>query len=467
MCGPTDLTCHVVDGVQSVATSWFDNFNRVSTDLFSTALNSLATFWVKPHTPVTLATPSGDGSTWTDSKTVAFVHQQTLALTVSIFTLAIIAAGVRMAWEQRAKPLQDLLKAMLTFVVVCGAGTAVVQLLIAWSDDFAVNVVTSAMGGDTFTSTMKNLVTAHTEHNSGQEFQSRMMFMVLAQMATFASLIQIVLMLIRSAILVLLGSTLPLAAAATNTEVGKAWLKKYCAWTLGFVAYKPAAALIYAAAIKLKNENMLSGDNSGVMQSLTALMMMMLAILAMPALLRLAVPVTAAVAGGSAGMGSAGPDMGSLATGALNVGPSSSRGGGASGGGLSGGGASGGGATGAASTGAKAAGASAALGPVGLAASAARKAAGTFAGAAAHSAGEAGGGPGGAGGGGPGRSSRGPMSSGSAQTRQRAPRSNADTRQPIPRSDTDTRQPAPRSDADTQVPAGAGAGTNHGPSGGW
>ncbi|MFG1906933.1 hypothetical protein [Kribbella sp. NPDC048928] len=429
MCGPTNLTCHVVAGVQSVATNWFDNFNRMSTEFFSTALNSLATFWVKPHTPVALATPSGDGS-WTDSKTVAFVHSQTFALTAAIFTLAIVVAGIRMAWEQRAKPLQDLLKAMLTFVVVCGAGTAVVQLLIAWSDDFAVNVVNSAIGGNSFASMMTKMVTAQTEHNSGQEFQSRMMFMVLAQLATFASLIQIVLMLIRSAMLVLLGSTLPLAAAATNTEVGKAWLKKYCAWTLGFVAYKPAAALIYAAAIKLKNENMLSGDNSGVMQSLTALMMMMLAILAMPALLRLAVPATAAVAGGSSGMGSAGPDMGSLATGALNVGPSSSRSGGASGGGMSGGGASGGGASGAASTGAKAAGASAALGPVGVAASAARKAAGTFAGAAAHSAGEAGGGPGGSSGGG-GRSGRGPMSSGGKRTQPAAPSSNPQPKVPV------------------------------------
>ncbi|MET9270136.1 type IV secretion system protein [Kribbella sp. NPDC003557] len=392
----------MTDAVQSVASNGIANAERITTDFFSTVLNSLATFWVKPKTPVTLATPSADGQTWTDSKTVAFVHEKTLGLTLTIFALAIVIAGIRMAWEQRAKPVQDLLKAMLTFVVVCGAGTAAMQLLIAWSDQFALSVVGDAIGKDTFVDAMKAMVTEPSDTGGGQGnvLKSVLMLLLLGQLSAWASLIQIVLMLIRSAMLVLLGSTLPLAAAATNTEAGKAWFKKYCAWTLGFIAYKPAAALIYAAAIKLKQEKMLGPDSSGLLQSLTGVMMMMLAILALPALLRFAVPLTAAVSGGSAGMGSVGPDMGSLASGAITVGPTSRGGGraGASGGGsagASGAGASGAGASGAATAGAKAAG-GAALGPAGVGAAAARKAAGAFAGAAAHSAGEAGGGSSGA-----------------------------------------------------------------------
>ena len=282
MCSPMDMKCHVVEGVQSAASNWIDNVNRVSTDFFSTILNSLATFWVKPETPVSLATSTDDGHTWTDSKTVAFVQGQTLKLTLTILALAIVIAGMRMASEQRAKPVQELLKALLTFVIVCGAGTATVQLLIAWSDDFSLQIIHAAIGGDGFESTMKNLLTNPTEHGSGAGMTSVLMLILLGQIAAWASLIQIVLMLIRSAMLVLLGSTLPLAAAATNTEVGKAWFKKYCAWTLGFIAYKPAAALIYAAAIKLKEDKML-GQGTGLMQSLTALMMMLLAVLAMPA----------------------------------------------------------------------------------------------------------------------------------------------------------------------------------------
>ncbi|MEU8226584.1 type IV secretion system protein [Kribbella sp. NPDC048915] len=409
-----DMQCHVSSAVQSAANGMIANLERSATDFFSTVLNSLATFWVKPKTPLELATVSADGQTWTETKTVAFLQDKTLALTLTIFTLAIVIAGIRMAWEQRAKPLQELLKAIMTFVVVCGAGTAMMQILIAWSDEFAVSVVTDALGGDSFMEVMRNTITNGSETGSSllTAHTSWMLMLLLSQTAAFASLIQIVLMLIRSAMLVLLGSTLPLAAAATNTEVGKAWFKKYCAWTLGFIAYKPAAALIYAAAIKLKQEMILDEGSSGLLQQLTGVMMMLLALLALPALLRLAVPVTAAVSGGSAGMGSAGPEIGSLASGAINVGPASQGGGaGASagaGGGASGAAASGGGATGAATAGASAG--AAALGPAGVAVAAGRKAAGAFAGAAAHSAGEAGGGSSGASSprsGGPMRSARG------------------------------------------------------------
>jgi hypothetical protein len=438
-----DMKCHVEDAVQNVANNGIANVERMTSDFFSTILNSLATFWVKPRTPVSLATTPDDGQTWTESKTVAFMHEKTLGLTLAIFTLAIVIAGIRMAWEQRAKPLQDLLKAMLTFVVVCGAGTAAVQILIAWSDDFALKVVQDAIGGDTFIDAMKNVVTGPSDTGGGygNVVKSVLMLVLLGQLSAWASLIQIVLMLIRSAMLVLLGSTLPLAAAATNTEVGKAWFKKYCAWTLGFIAYKPAAALIYAAAIKLKQEQMFAQGSSGLLPSLTGVMMMMLAILALPALLRLAVPITAAVGGGSAGMGSTGPDTGSLASGAVNVGPSSRSGSSAgASGGASGAGASGAGASGAATTGAKAAG----LGPAGVAATAARKAAGAFAGAAAHSAGEAGGGSSGA---------SMPRSSGSRSSGGRAnSRSSGGRTGP---------SPSPK------VPAGSTAGGDTGPSGNW
>jgi hypothetical protein len=446
-----DMKCHVTDAVQSVASNGIANVERMTTDFFSTILNSLATFWVKPDTPVALATSSDNGQTWTDSKTVAFVHEKTLGLTLTIFALAIVIAGIRMAWEQRAKPLQDLLKAMLTFVVVCGAGTATIQLLIAWSDQFAVSVVQDAIGGHSFVDAMKNMVTdpSATGGGQGNVLKSVLMLLLLGQLSAWASLIQIVLMLIRSAMLVLLGSTLPLAAAATNTEAGRAWFKKYCAWTLGFIAYKPAAALIYAAAIKLKQEKMFGTEGSGLLQSLTGVMMMMLAILALPALLRFAVPLTAAVGGGSAGMGSVGPDVGSLASGAISVGPTSrstsSAGTSGGGAGASGAGASGAGATGAVTTGAKAAG-GAALGPAAVAAAAARKAAGAFAGAAAHSAGEAGGGSSGA---------SMPRSSGSRPSGGRANPRTSSTR-------TNPSTPPPT----TKVPAGATT-ADTGPSGSW
>jgi type IV secretion system protein TrbL len=314
--------------------------------------------------------------------------------------------------------LQELLKAVVTFVVVGAAGTATLQVLASWSDGFSVDVIDHVAGG------MKlQAAFGGTSHDLFATAMPSFVAIMTGLAVIVASAVQIVLMLIRSAMLVLLAGAFPLAAAATNTEIGRNWFKKFCGWSLAFVAYKPAAALVYAAAMKMAHDQPSSGSAS-VVQAMGGMMMLLLAIFALPALMRFMVPLTAAVAGGSAGMGSSVADPGGMATGAINIGSSgagfgSGRGAGSSAGGGAGAGASGAigasGATGAQTVGAKAAGAVA--GPAGIGLAAARKAGGSLAGAAAHSAGESGGGaitP---------ASARGPMSgrSGSRSHRTNSP----------------------------------------------
>ena len=54
--------------------------------------------------------------------------------------------------------------------------------------------------------------------------------------------------------LILLLGVLPIAAAATNTEMGRGWFKQIIAWLLAFILYKPVAAIVYATAIRLDLE---------------------------------------------------------------------------------------------------------------------------------------------------------------------------------------------------------------------
>jgi hypothetical protein len=330
-----------------------------------------------------------------NSEMVDFLQSNVLWISGAVFTIAVLIAGMRIAWEQRAQPLQELLKAVLVFVVASAAGTATMQLLVEWSDELSLHIVRSAHPDDkTLSSALGELVMRGSLGMLSGDHVASLIMMFAGVAVIMAALIQVVLMVIRSAMLILLAGTFPLAAAATNTEMGKSWFKKYCGWALAFIAYKPAAALIYAAAIKMNDLGVGQSSNSFV-QTTTGLMMLFLAIFALPALLRFMVPVTAAVAGGSAGMGSSVADPGGMATGAINVGRSSlglgSRGSGGSGGVASGGGAAGGGsgASGAVGVGAVA---SAGLVAAGAAVNGARKVAGGVAGAAAHSAGEPGGG---------------------------------------------------------------------------
>jgi hypothetical protein len=140
---------------------------------------------------------------------------------------------------------------------------------------------------------------------------------VLGIIAFLATVIQIMLMLVRGGMLVLLVGTLPLVAAFSNTEMGLQWFRKASAWLIAFALYKPAAAVVYAVAFDLAGQQ-------GALALLDGVMMLVLAILALPALLRFVVPATGALAGaGGSGAMLAGAAGGAIAmrmpTGAASV----------------------------------------------------------------------------------------------------------------------------------------------------
>jgi TrbL/VirB6 plasmid conjugal transfer protein len=379
MCGKFDLGCSVHEGFKSFVNGQFDALLQKIGETATAGLQAVATFWIRADGPKLVT----DGQGWTESGPVGYLREHVMVVTVPIFTIAVIVAGVRMAWEQRAEPLQQLLRAILTFVVVAGLGTATLHVLVAASDEFSISVVEQATThrNQEFSAALGGLVLQGGVTALAAQGLPMLVAMFVGVAVFMASLVQVVLLLIRSAMLVVLAGTFPLAAAATNTEVGRTWFKKYCGWALAFIAYKPAAALVYAAAIRMNESADGTTSSNHLVQAMSGLMMILLAVFALPALLRFAVPVTAAVAGGHAGTGGGIADPGGLATGAINVGK------GLIGGGGGGSGSGGGGATGALGVGAKAG-----LGAAGAAITGAKKAGNALAGAASHSAGEAGGG---------------------------------------------------------------------------
>ena len=136
MCGNVDIGCHIHEGFQAITTNALDQLKEGTNDAALSTLTSLATFWLQPKSPVL-----ADEKTWKDSLTVGVMHDRLLWVTGVVFFVAVLIAGMRTAWEQRARPLQELLNTMLIFVVVAAAGTAVLQLLTSFSDLFAVDIV--------------------------------------------------------------------------------------------------------------------------------------------------------------------------------------------------------------------------------------------------------------------------------------------------------------------------------------
>lgn len=259
----------------------------------------------------------------TASPTVSFLQNSLWYYTLAVAVLGVIVAGARMAWEQRADPGKQLVQGLLTLVVVAGAGLSVVGLLTTAADAFSVWILNNSLDcnlaagdGTCFGESMLTLLSLTSGTTGGL---GAVLAIILGVFAVFAALAQVVLMIVRAGALVILAGMLPIAAAASLSDPQRTMFRKTSAWLLGFILYKPAAAIVYAAAFRLTGTPLFGDD--GLVTVLTGLALMVLALAALPALMRLIVPAVTAVSGGGglAGLGMAGAAA-ALPTGAAAAG---------------------------------------------------------------------------------------------------------------------------------------------------
>ncbi|MFD1722426.1 hypothetical protein [Amnibacterium endophyticum] len=349
------------------------HLGRVGVILGSVVLISAASALVAGFLPATLAgNQAGSIAGWVQDRLAWY--------TAGLAVLSILVAAARMAWTQRAMPLRDLAGSVLTLIAVAGAGLVAIRLATQAADAFSVWVLNGSTdcevgSGDCFGRNITALIALTAASPIGT-----IGLFLLGLLAVLMTYVQVALMVLRSAMLVLLAGVLPVSASFTNTQVGRQWFTKALGWTVAFVLYKPAAAIVYATAFRLTGSNAFRADGTGLFQILAGLALMLIALIALPALMRFLVPAVAAIGGSAgggglllAGAGAAG--VGELATGAIRsnrTGSGSGGGGGASGPTGSaqaagrGAGAAAAGGSAAGGGGGAAAGAAAAAGPVGL-----------------------------------------------------------------------------------------------------
>ncbi|MGW6132387.1 hypothetical protein ACWFNE_20370 [Cellulomonas sp. NPDC055163] len=264
--------------------------------------------------------------------TVAFLQSSLWWYMGAAAVLSVIIGGLRMAWEQRAEPGRDLLRSLVTLVVVAGAGVGIINLLVAAADSFAVWILDNSLecdftaGGACFGENIVRLLKMPADVGAGAGL-GPLLLIILGLLAIMASVTQVLLMVARAGMLVILTGILPLAAAATNTEMGRTWFRKAVAWLVAFILYKPAAAIVYAAAFQLAGTDLFTDDGSGLLSVLTGLMLMVIALFAMPALMRFVTPMVGAMASGSGGAAMGAAALAALPTGAAAAGRLGSGGG--------------------------------------------------------------------------------------------------------------------------------------------
>lgn len=291
-CGVTDPVACITEAVTQVANgiglSVLDSLAEAFNEAAEWAIKTMMASWLK------LGSPDVDSA----ASPARWITEHLNFITLTVLILAVFVACIRTALTQRYQPMGELAKTLGHVIVVSTAGGFILNLGIQTGDILAAWLLEEA---DFQPNQTLGLLALN---------QPGIVF-ILAIIVIIVQIIQLGLMIIRNGMLIFLAGTLPLAAAAQNTEMGRQWYKKSIAWGLAFLLYKPAAALIYAGSIEMMN-----GDQD-IGTQLSGIFMMILAIAALPALMRFLVPATASMSGGNAGAMAGALVGAAVATGAI------------------------------------------------------------------------------------------------------------------------------------------------------
>jgi len=256
-----------------------------------------ATWWIKIGSPDLATEPA-----------VARMQQWLLPVTAAVAAAGMIAAGARIAITRKGSPLLDVTGGLVTIAATATIGVTAVTLLLKAGDAWSAWILQQSTGGQ-FTERLTMAL------NLGGG-TAPVVVIVFGIAAIILSVVQAALMLFRQAALVILAGVLPLAGAGSIAPMTRGWIRKVAAWMLALIFYKPAAAAVYAAAFTMIG-------TGGTQTALMGFVMLVLSVVALPALLRFFTWTTGAIGGPSGG----GQILGAAAAGAIALGALRSSGG--------------------------------------------------------------------------------------------------------------------------------------------
>lgn len=244
-----------------------------------------------------------DGSTWVIKTTIGWwidvpaidlanspaqtIRGYVLWLAMAVATGGIIWQGLLLAITRRS-----------THLLTVGRGLFVISL---WSAIGIIGPAAALRAGDSFSSWVLDEASGGqaadrlTKLASFDAVSSAGAVIILGLVMMLAGLAQAVLMMFREGAIVILAGVGVLAASGQFVQATRPWLPKVIGWMLALICFKPAAALVYATALALVGE----GDDPRTV--LVGLAMIVLAIFALPALMKFFTWATGSASNGGGG----------------------------------------------------------------------------------------------------------------------------------------------------------------------
>ncbi|MFE5141195.1 hypothetical protein ACFRDV_26575 [Streptomyces fagopyri] len=242
-----------------------------------------------------------------DTTTSHDLSGKTSWIVVYLAVGSLLFAAGKMALERKGTAGITALKGILRVVLVSGAATTICLAAARIADSYSTYL---------FNNSVQNTLDSVGACGDNSRIQS-FLLLILAFLLLLAGILHTILMYIRLGVMMIMLGTFPMAAAASMTDWGAGWWRKHIGWTISWLLYKPAVALVLNAGMTMITEGKTS-SNANVNTRIAGIGVMLLSAIALPALLKLVVPATAAMGTGDpmASMGQAGSQ---LATGAVTV----------------------------------------------------------------------------------------------------------------------------------------------------
>lgn len=328
-CIPNPAFCYLADkgseAVKSkVGQTLSEPIENLVNGMLDRALDSLVYFMT-----LWMNTPSASLDE-SDPVGAAITTLQGYMTTITVFfaVLGILIAAARMAWTARAEPIKEVGAMFLRVLFVQAGALLGTQTLLKAGDEFAPWLVTAASGND-----MNHSIVTLMPFISGSAgsfavygpfvvTQGIGAMLIIGIILLIVTALQVLFLILRDVLLAILLAFLPTLAAASLFKGGSEGFEKALGWMVALILYKPVAAAIYVLGVLMVTN--VAGDQSSAGQEWMALLLgtltLILAVVAMPSLVKFVAPaagrgVSNAFSGGAA-LGAA---AGVAATGAAVV----------------------------------------------------------------------------------------------------------------------------------------------------
>lgn len=264
------------------------------------AVATVSLWWILAPEPMI---DNGENTGINVEQNVNFLVQHTNVITLSLVALSIIIASIRISLTREVRHAQDVVRSVVVLVLVSGLSVLLINAMVTASSWYSTWILVRGLDPSSDAPLSRaagqEAATVAIQSFTADLNDLNFVLLVLLSLCLLAGgLVQWIYMIVRIPMVTILAGTLPLAAAATNTEVGKSWLSRHLTYLGAFILVKPASVTIFVASARLFSSN--SASASGPEAQFRGAVILLLMSLLLPALVKMIFPIVAPATGGQA-----------------------------------------------------------------------------------------------------------------------------------------------------------------------